>query len=150
MDNVFSRIVVGVDDSEPATAAVAYAARLARDHGGELVLASVINWVSLIAQAGSDGAAIIDAGSIMACAGVERALSASLTGSPDSGNIVLDYWRSSVRARRWRNHEPSRRNHARARILLTNRGEASWLRGSKLRSRRFQWVRKSPGTIAAP
>jgi nucleotide-binding universal stress UspA family protein len=65
MDNLFSRIIVGVDDSEPAIAAVAYAARLARDHDGELVLASVINWVSLTAQAGSDGAAI-DAESIIA------------------------------------------------------------------------------------
>jgi nucleotide-binding universal stress UspA family protein len=64
MNNLFARIIVGVDDSEPAIAAVAYAARLARDHGGELVLAAVINWVALIAQAASDGAAI-DAGPII-------------------------------------------------------------------------------------
>ncbi|MGA2396100.1 MAG: universal stress protein [Candidatus Lustribacter sp.] len=66
MDNLFSRILVGIDDSEPASFAVTYAARLARDHGGGLVLASVVNWLPLVAQAASSGAyidvsAIIDA-----------------------------------------------------------------------------------------
>lgn len=60
----FARIAVGVDDSEPATTAVTYAARLARDHGGTLVLCHAVNWVPLVAEAGSTGA-YIDAGSII-------------------------------------------------------------------------------------
>lgn len=63
--NLFSRILVGVDASDPSKHAVTYAARLARDHGGRLLLCSAVNWIPVLADASSggvitDGQAIID------------------------------------------------------------------------------------------
>lgn len=58
MTNLFSRILVGIDDSEPSNDAVVLAARLAREHGGQLVLAHSVNWLPLIAQVESAGAVI--------------------------------------------------------------------------------------------
>jgi nucleotide-binding universal stress UspA family protein len=42
LSSIFSRILVGVDDSEQAKTAAAFAARLAREHRGELVLCHVV------------------------------------------------------------------------------------------------------------
>lgn len=49
MTDLFSTLVVGVDDSEPSKAAVRYAARLAREHRGTLVLCHCVNWTSVVA-----------------------------------------------------------------------------------------------------
>lgn len=62
--NVFSQIVVGVDGSDPSKDAVTYAARLARDHGGRLLLCSAVNWIPIMADASSAGA-ITDAKAII-------------------------------------------------------------------------------------
>jgi nucleotide-binding universal stress UspA family protein len=50
MNSLFSTIVVGVDDSEPSKCAVALGARLAREHGGRLVLCNSVNWMPMVAQ----------------------------------------------------------------------------------------------------
>jgi nucleotide-binding universal stress UspA family protein len=62
--NLFSRIVVGVDSSDQSKDAVTYAARLARDHGGRLLLCSAVNWIPVMANASSAGA-ITDAQAII-------------------------------------------------------------------------------------
>jgi len=56
MSALFSRILVGVDDSQPAMDAVVLAARLAREHGGRLVLCHSVNWIPLVSQVESTGA----------------------------------------------------------------------------------------------
>jgi nucleotide-binding universal stress UspA family protein len=58
MSGLFSRILVAVDGSEPAKIAAAVAARLAREHGGELSLCFCPNWKPLIAQFESIGAVV--------------------------------------------------------------------------------------------
>jgi nucleotide-binding universal stress UspA family protein len=58
MSGLFSRILAAVDGSEPAKVAVAVAARLAREHGGKLVLSYCANWRPLIAQFESTGSII--------------------------------------------------------------------------------------------
>lgn len=58
MSDLFTRILVAVDDSEPAKAAVALGARLAREHDGRLLLCSCVNWIPLIAEVEATGAAI--------------------------------------------------------------------------------------------
>jgi nucleotide-binding universal stress UspA family protein len=58
MSGLFSRILVAVDGSEPAKIAAAVAARLAREHGGELSLCFCVNWKPLIAQFESIGAVV--------------------------------------------------------------------------------------------
>jgi nucleotide-binding universal stress UspA family protein len=50
VNNIFSRILVGVDGSEPSDDAVILAARLAREHGGRLFLCHSVNWRPLIAE----------------------------------------------------------------------------------------------------
>ena len=66
MSDLFSRILVGVDDSQPATDAVALAARLAHEHGGQLLLCYSVNWLPLVAQAESAAAgALIDPNTII-------------------------------------------------------------------------------------
>jgi nucleotide-binding universal stress UspA family protein len=62
--NLFSRIVVGVDASDPSKDAVTYAARLARDHGGRLLLCSAVNWIPVMGDASSAGV-ITDAQAII-------------------------------------------------------------------------------------
>jgi nucleotide-binding universal stress UspA family protein len=47
---LFSRILVGVDDSDVSREAVAFAARLAREHDGQLVLAHSVNWAPVVTQ----------------------------------------------------------------------------------------------------
>jgi len=64
MSNVFSRILVGIDDSEAAQAALSFGVRLAREHAGELLLANVVNWMPIISEAVSSGA-IVDTTSIV-------------------------------------------------------------------------------------
>lgn len=56
MSNVFSRILVGVDDSDASKAALTYATRLACEHGGELLIIHSVNWLPLVAQMASSGA----------------------------------------------------------------------------------------------
>jgi nucleotide-binding universal stress UspA family protein len=56
MNGLFSRILVGIDDSQPAMDAVALAARLAQEHGGRLVLCHCVNWIPLVSQVESTGA----------------------------------------------------------------------------------------------
>jgi nucleotide-binding universal stress UspA family protein len=51
MDNMFSRIIVGVDDSKPSRDAVVLAARLAREHDGSLILFHALHWQPPIAVA---------------------------------------------------------------------------------------------------
>jgi nucleotide-binding universal stress UspA family protein len=56
--SLYSRIIVGVDDSEPSKDAVALAARLASEHGGALVLGNSVDWLPLIAELESSGAIV--------------------------------------------------------------------------------------------
>jgi nucleotide-binding universal stress UspA family protein len=56
--SLYSRIIVGVDDSEPSKEAVALAARLASEHGGALVLVHSVDWLPLIAELESSGAIV--------------------------------------------------------------------------------------------
>jgi len=60
--NLFSRILVGVDDSEPSKEGVALAARLAREHGGELLLCYAVDWLPLIANSAG---AYVDPGPVI-------------------------------------------------------------------------------------
>lgn len=58
MSNLFSRILVGIDDSEPSKIAIKLAARLAREHDGHLILCHSVDWMGLIAQVESTGTVI--------------------------------------------------------------------------------------------
>jgi nucleotide-binding universal stress UspA family protein len=58
MNALFSRILVGVEDSEPSRDAVALAARLAQEHGGRLALCHAVNWRPMIAEIASTGAVV--------------------------------------------------------------------------------------------
>ena len=64
MSNLFSRILVGVDDSEASKDAVAFGACLAREHGGQLILGNSVNWLPVVSQVASSGA-IIDTESLV-------------------------------------------------------------------------------------
>src|SRR5665213_817840 len=55
MDNVFSRILVGIDDSETSQDAVALAARLAHEHGTQLILCHSVNWLPVVSQSAAAG-----------------------------------------------------------------------------------------------
>jgi nucleotide-binding universal stress UspA family protein len=56
VSSLFNRILVAIDDSEPAKAALG--ARLAREHDGELILCHCVNWRPVIAELESTGAVI--------------------------------------------------------------------------------------------
>lgn len=56
--SIFSRILVAVDASAPARLAVASGARLAREHGGTLILCTCVDWMPIIAQLEACGAII--------------------------------------------------------------------------------------------
>ena len=58
MSNLFSRILVGIDDSEASKDAVSFGARLAREHGGQLILGNSVNWMPVVSQVASSGAII--------------------------------------------------------------------------------------------
>jgi nucleotide-binding universal stress UspA family protein len=58
VSNLFSRILVAIDDSEPSRIAVSLGARLAREHAGQLVLCHVVNWLPVIAELESTGAIV--------------------------------------------------------------------------------------------
>jgi nucleotide-binding universal stress UspA family protein len=58
VSSLFDRILVAIDDSEPAKVALALGARLAREHDGELILCHCVNWLPLIAELESTGAVI--------------------------------------------------------------------------------------------
>jgi nucleotide-binding universal stress UspA family protein len=58
MSNVFSRILVGIDDSEASTKAVTFAARLSSEHGGQLIIAHSVNWLPVMTQIAASGAII--------------------------------------------------------------------------------------------
>ena len=58
MSNVFSRILVGIDDSDASNEAVAFATRLAREHGGQLILCHSVDWLPVITEMVSSGAII--------------------------------------------------------------------------------------------
>lgn len=58
MSNVFSRILVGIDNSETAQAALAFGVRLAREHDGELVLAHAVDWMRIVSEVVSSGAVV--------------------------------------------------------------------------------------------
>jgi nucleotide-binding universal stress UspA family protein len=64
MSNAFSRILVGVDDSDASREAVAFASRLAAEHGGELIVCHSVNWLPIVAQIASAGA-FVDTGPIV-------------------------------------------------------------------------------------
>jgi len=55
VSSLFGRILVAIDDSEPAKTALALGARLAREHDGELVLCHALNWLPIIAEIESTG-----------------------------------------------------------------------------------------------
>src|SRR5271170_4855258 len=55
---LFSRILVGVDDSAVADEAVALGARLAREHNGQLILGHSVNWLPVVPQMAASGAII--------------------------------------------------------------------------------------------
>jgi nucleotide-binding universal stress UspA family protein len=58
MSLLFSRLLVGIEDSEPSRAAVALAIRLASEHGGRLVFCHAVNWRPLITEVAASGAVI--------------------------------------------------------------------------------------------
>lgn len=58
MSNMFSRILVGVDRSETAQEAVALGARLAREHGGQLILCHSVNWLPAASQIAAAGGGV--------------------------------------------------------------------------------------------
>jgi nucleotide-binding universal stress UspA family protein len=58
MSNVFSRILVGIDDSEASKDAAAFGARLAHEHGGQLILCNSVNWLPVVSQVASSGAIV--------------------------------------------------------------------------------------------
>jgi nucleotide-binding universal stress UspA family protein len=58
MNNIFSRILVGIDDSDASQAALKFALRLARGHGSELFLCNSVDWLPIVANAASMGAMI--------------------------------------------------------------------------------------------
>jgi len=58
MSNIFSRIIVGVDDSEASKQAVEFAARLAREHDGDLILCHSVDWLPVITGMVSSGAVV--------------------------------------------------------------------------------------------
>lgn len=58
MSGVFTRILAAIDGSEPSNVAVTVAARLAREHGAQLVLCHCANWEPLIVQLQSIGAIV--------------------------------------------------------------------------------------------
>ena len=76
MNELFSRIAVGVDGSEPSKYAVAYAARLARDHQGTLLLFHAVNWLPTVSEAASAGV-LIDTNAI-------------IEGLKEAGEMLLD------------------------------------------------------------
>ena len=104
MKNIFSRIVVGVDGTEAADEAIALAARLAREHDGQLIICHAVDIVkALTAIAGSgafiDPASTIaelkQAGELILAKAVERARGAGveaqcrlIEGEP--GQSILD------------------------------------------------------------
>ncbi len=58
MRNLFSRILVGVDDSDPSQHAIAFAARLAREHDGQLLVCHSVDWLPIVSNAVSSGAVV--------------------------------------------------------------------------------------------
>jgi nucleotide-binding universal stress UspA family protein len=58
MSNVFSRILVGIDGSETSQDAAALGARLAREHGGQLILCHAVNWLPVITQVAAAGGGV--------------------------------------------------------------------------------------------
>ena len=58
MRNVFSRLLVGIDDSAASKEAVAFATRLACEYGGQLILCHSVNWVPLVTQIAASGALV--------------------------------------------------------------------------------------------
>lgn len=54
--SIFSRILVGTDGSEAADEAVGFAARLAHEHQGELILCHSVDWIRPMAEAAVSGA----------------------------------------------------------------------------------------------
>jgi nucleotide-binding universal stress UspA family protein len=62
--NIFARILVGVDGSNPSDDAALLAGRLAREAGGEVVLCHIVNWMPLVVQT-STGAPAADVGPII-------------------------------------------------------------------------------------
>ncbi|MGA2394480.1 MAG: universal stress protein [Candidatus Lustribacter sp.] len=64
MSNLFSHILVGVDDSEASQTAVLFATQLAREHGSRLVLCHSVNWTPVLTQIAASGA-IVDTVSVV-------------------------------------------------------------------------------------
>jgi nucleotide-binding universal stress UspA family protein len=58
VSNLFDRVFVALDDSEPAKVALALGVRLAREHAGELVLCNAVNWLPVVAELESTGAVV--------------------------------------------------------------------------------------------
>lgn len=58
VNNLFSRILVAIDDSQPSRAAASLGARLAREHACQLIFGHVVNWLPIIAELESTGAII--------------------------------------------------------------------------------------------
>jgi nucleotide-binding universal stress UspA family protein len=63
--SIFSHILVGTDGSEAADEAVDFAARLAHEHDGELILCYAVNWLPPVANA-ADAGSMIDPAPILA------------------------------------------------------------------------------------
>jgi nucleotide-binding universal stress UspA family protein len=55
MNSIFSRILVGIDDSDASQAAVTLAVRLAREHGSELILCNSVDWLPVVSELASTG-----------------------------------------------------------------------------------------------
>lgn len=95
MNNIFSRILVGIDDSDASQAALKFALRLAREHGSELILCNSVDWLPIVANAASAGAmidttAILDDLKAAGAAVLERAAQSAKSAGVAAQKRVLE------------------------------------------------------------
>jgi len=92
--SIFSRILVGTDGPDAAEQAVDFAAKLANEHGSELIVSHFVNWVPVVTEAAASGA-ITDPGIIdeLRAAGdqfIERAKSRAKTAGVTAQGRLVD------------------------------------------------------------
>lgn len=56
--SIFSRVLVGTDGSEAAEQAVDFAAKLAHEHGSELIICHFADWVASVSLAAASAGAM--------------------------------------------------------------------------------------------
>jgi nucleotide-binding universal stress UspA family protein len=95
MSNVFARILAGVDDSNVSNQAVAFATRLAGEHGSQLIVCNSVNWLPLVTQLASSGAMIdptpaVDDLKAEGAALLDRAVAAAARGGVTAQRVALE------------------------------------------------------------